>query len=696
MKNLNILTFLLFFLFIFLTPKISSAQMVAVIGYNGSTGDGYSIVALEAIPGGTKIYFTDKDYSDVSNAFISDEGHWSYTAPAVGHAKGDVVTFTETGTSTNVLAVACNSTCGTFLNDSGSSISLASTTAEAVYAYTDADNDPSNGVTTIHAVLLSQGLLPADENPVADYPDAVVVDGFSLLGDHRQFTVALRSASVTKADLENPASYDVTTIEGNAPLSTVPFTNLVLAELTATATPSPVMLACNGDNNGSILVTPTGGTPGYTYSWNDPLATGNNPMNLPAGTYCVTITDDGGGTFTLCADINEPSALVADAVVDSNTSCNGFSDGGATASASGGVAPYTYQWSNFATTASITGVTAGTYGVTVTDANGCTSTASATITQPTALVIALSSTPEMNMDGTATATASGGTGAYTYSWGTDPVQTTQTAIGLSAGTYTVTVSDANGCENTGSVEVGQDVVVAFTAPTNVCSDAGSQTGLSGGTPEGGVYSGPGVTDDGNGMTYTFNPAAAGIGMHTITYTYGSGNASGTIEVFELPIVTLTLPDTIPYNNGIAPTGLGGGSPVGGIYSDFYNETTDDGNGMTFSFDTLVLGYNSITYTYTDENGCSASASQDIQVVILVGVDDLERVDLTISPNPTSGMIKFSGAKVDGIAIMDAYSRIVGKVDNPDSTIDISGFPDGIYFLKISSGAFVVSRKIVKE
>jgi hypothetical protein len=699
MKNLNTFTLSIFFLLFSLSPQFTTAQSVAVVGYNGTTGDGYTIVALEAIPGGTKIYFSDKSYSDVSNAFLSGEGHWSYTTPAGGHAIGDVITFEETGTSTNVLMVACNSTCGTFLNDSGGSISLASDTAEGLYAYTDSDNDPTNGITTIHAVLLSGGNLTADENPSADFPDAIVVDGFSLLGDHRQYTVALRSEAVTKADLENPANYDAPTTNGNVVLSTVPFTNIVLTEpLTATATASPEALACNGDSNSSILVEVSGGTPAYTYTWNNAMASGSNPMNLPAGTYCVTVTDMSGGSFDTCVDITEPMALIAATVVDSNTTCNLFSDGGATAFVTGGTAPYNYLWSNSATTASITGIVASSYNVTLTDANGCQSTSSVTITEPAALAIALTSTEEMNsdMDGTATASVTGGTAGYSYLWDTDPVQTTSTATGLSTGTYSVMVTDANGCETIGSIDVGQMVEVSFTAPTNYCINDDIQTGIGSVTPMGGVFSGPGVTDDTNGMTYTFNPAEVEAGTHTITYTFGTENATITIEVFNLPEVSLILPDTIPYNGGIPPIGVGGGMPEGGVYSDFYNETTDDGNGMTFSFDTLVLGFNSITYTFTDQNGCTASASQDIDVVMVVGLNDPSELGLDIFPNPTSGKLEIRGAEIDGLEIFDNYGRMIRKVDNPVSTIDISDFPNGMYFLKVRLGEQVAIWRVVKE
>ncbi|WP_417876835.1 T9SS type A sorting domain-containing protein, partial [Winogradskyella sediminis] len=146
--------------------------------------------------------------------------------------------------------------------------------------------------------------------------------------------------------------------------------------------------SCNGGSDGSATASATGGTAPYTYAWSNGATTASI-VGVVAGTYNVTITDANGCTDTSSVTITEPAALVASSVVDSNASCNGGSDGSATASATGGTAPYTYLWSNAATTASIVGVVAGTYNVTITDANGCTDTSSVTITEPTALDISI-------------------------------------------------------------------------------------------------------------------------------------------------------------------------------------------------------------------------------------------------------------------------------------------------------------------
>jgi hypothetical protein len=138
-------------------------------------------------------------------------------------------------------------------------------------------------------------------------------------------------------------------------------------------------VTCNGLADGGLSANVSGGVGPYTYTWNNMDSTASI-VGLSAGTYTLIITDANGCTASASETITEPAALVATAVVDSNTSCGNATDGGATAAAAGGTGPYTYMWNNSATTASITGVGAGKYWVTITDANGCTDSASVSIT----------------------------------------------------------------------------------------------------------------------------------------------------------------------------------------------------------------------------------------------------------------------------------------------------------------------------
>jgi hypothetical protein len=232
-------------------------------------------------------------------------------------------------------------------------------------------------------------------------------------------------------------------------------------------------------------------------------------------------------------------------------------------------------------------------------------------------------------------------------------------------TITYTVLDDNGCK---FVDFTDDIIVfnlpttTFTAPNDICINAGVQTGLSGGLSTGGTYSGPGVTDDGNGTTYTFDPVAAGVGTHTITYsrTDGSGctnTASDDIEVFMAPTVTLNLANTFACDSDIPlPSYSGGGLPTGGVYSG--PGVTDDGNGTTFTFlaGDAEIGLNTITYTFTNANGCTDSATDQVQVFALPTVTLSDIADLCENAGiqtglgggtPTGGMYLGPGVTDDG-------------------------------------------------
>lgn len=219
-----------------------------------------------------------------------------------------------------------------------------------------------------------------------------------------------------------------------------------------TATGTSTDATCGG-SDGTATATAAGGTPPYTYQWDAAAGsqTTQTATNLAAGTYTVTVLDASSCSASISVTVNDIAGPTGTATVDGDVACNGGADGSATATATGGTAPYTYQWDDAGaqTTATATGLAAGTYNCTITDNNGCTTTVSVTVTEPSAL----SASTVDNLDGTATATATGGTPPYTYSWDDAGSQTTATATGLGAGTYTCTVTDANGCTTTSSVTV---------------------------------------------------------------------------------------------------------------------------------------------------------------------------------------------------------------------------------------------------
>lgn len=211
---------------------------------------------------------------------------------------------------------------------------------------------------------------------------------------------------------------------------------------------SSTNVSCNGACDGSANLT-TLGLPPYTYSWAPGGQTIQNPGNLCPGTHTVTMTDANSCQSTATVTITEPAPLTT-SMSQTNVSCNGDCNGTATATPAGGTQPYTYQWDSAAAnqiTPTANGLCPGGYSVAITDANGCTSSGAVTITQPPVLMVTTTSQPtscQTCTDGSAFAYPSGGTPSYSYNWQPGG-QTAANANNLSSGSYTVTVTDAEGC-----------------------------------------------------------------------------------------------------------------------------------------------------------------------------------------------------------------------------------------------------------
>lgn len=201
-------------------------------------------------------------------------------------------------------------------------------------------------------------------------------------------------------------------------------------------------LDCNGDTDGAAMASSTGFFAASSFAWSN-NTTGAMLNNVGAGTYTVTVTDNVGCTDTASVMFVDPPAtvIVTDTVI--NPLCNGDSTGAIMNTVSGGTPPYSFTWDNGATTEDLMNLPAGNYTGTISDANGCFSSNTFTITEPTALVVTITD----NGDGTAMGVPSGGTAPYTFLWDAAANnQTTATATGLLDNTtYSLTVTDDNGC-----------------------------------------------------------------------------------------------------------------------------------------------------------------------------------------------------------------------------------------------------------
>lgn len=266
-------------------------------------------------------------------------------------------------------------------------------------------------------------------------------------------------------------------------------------------------ISCNGGSNGSATVSVTGGTGAYTYLWSPSGGTAATASGLFAGNYIVTIKDANLCQTTASVLIDQPDLLTA-TIAKTDVTCHNANNGTATVTANGGTGTYTYSWAPSGGTASTaTGLAPGTYTAMITDTNGCFITKTVTISEPSQLT-AVTSKADVSckggFNGTASIVATGGTGNYKYSWSPSG-GTAATATGLSAGNYTVTVTDETSCSVTMPVIINE--------PTNPISLSTSTAGnvtvssalLSGSASSDGIDQDKGQCLIETGFVYSLTP-----------------------------------------------------------------------------------------------------------------------------------------------------------------------------------------------
>jgi hypothetical protein len=476
------------------------------------------------------------------------------------------------------------------------------------------------------------------------------------------------SSSDTAANL-SAGNYSVTITSANG-CSIVK--NFTITEPSAiNITPSQTNVTCNGGSNGSASVTVTGGTGTYTYSWSPSGGTAATANGLSAGTYTVTVTDDNLCTKTQSFTIAEPDALTP-SVSQTDVSCNGGSNGSATVSVTGGTGTYSYQWSpSGGTNATASGLSAGTYTVLIKDSNLCQTTASVTIAEPALLTATIDKTDVLCYqanNGTATVIPSGGTGTYTYSWSPSG-GTAATATGLSPNTYSVTVTDANGCFITETVQITEPNALSATdTQTNVSCNGGNNGTASvlasGGT---GIYSYLWAPSGGTAATATGLTA----GTYTVTITdENSCSVTNTIVITEPDALNLTstLAEVSCYNgnNGSATVNVTGGT---GSYT--YSWAPSGGTAATATG--LTTG--TYTVTVTDDNSCTASLTvQILQPVNPVTLNTVAVSGITVNSASLSGTASADGINTDSGSCLTEVGFVYAQHANPttaDTKINIS-------------------------
>ncbi len=405
-----------------------------------------------------------------------------------------------------------------------------------------------------------------------------------------------------------PGTYQATVTDANGCSKTTSATILGAVPLGIQFSAIPPV--CTSDQNGSISATGSGGTPPYQFNWNTG-GSSDTVQNLPCGTYTVTISDQSGCSLTASNTLLCPDQVSLDSIVTQPIRCFGAANGTATVFAQGGTGMLTYLWSdpNQQKNATATNLTPGMYTVTVSDQNGCSISASATITEPPALSATLTATTVTcfgGNNGAAQVTVNGGVPPYTYSWNVP--QSTPTIGGLTAGFYSVTATDANGCTiSPNPATVAQPATpLQVTAIQTHRACAGASDGEALATASGS-----------NGPPYTFvwsngatgpAPANFSIGMFTVTASDAQG-CTGTQMVSiggwdTIRVNIATIPPSCPgRTDGQATVNQVSGGAGGGSFNNYTFNWSVPGFSDTLYVNGLA-GNQAFSLTVTDNAGCS--------------------------------------------------------------------------------------------
>ena len=404
-------------------------------------------------------------------------------------------------------------------------------------------------------------------------------------------------------------TYEVTVTDSNGCTATASST-ITQPSSALSASGVATNVSCNGGNNGSIDLTVTGGTPPYTFAWSN-TATTEDLAGLQANTYNVTVTDSKGCTATESVEVQQP-AVISTSGVATNVSCNGGNDGAINLTVVGGTPPYTFIWSNSATTEDLAGLEANTYSVTVTDSKGCTATESVEIQQPAVLSasgVATDVSCNGGNDGAIDLTVIGGTPPYTFAWSN--TATTEDLSGLSKGTYNVTVTDANGCSNTASVSIENGDNIAPTPDQTTITLVADQCEILATD-----ITAPTATDNCGGTVIVTNDATFPItaqGTTVITWSYEdeNGNISTQTQNVYINDISSPTPDAATLANITAECEVLATDVTAPTATDNCGGMVTVTNDATFPISTQ--GTTVITWSYEDVNGNISTQTQNVVI-----------------------------------------------------------------------------------
>ncbi len=610
------------------------------------------------------------------------------------------VVYTTAGSTLNCFGDAngtasINVTGGTppfnFLWSNGSTDGTISNLTAGNYSITLTDGTGCNAVDNVMVMEPTEIMLQVNQTDALCFGSSTGTATVNASGGTDVFTYQWNDPlSQTTAIATNLSmgSYVVTVTDSNGCFKTIESTvgEPTILDLTTSAT----AVSCFNGSDGTLTVSGNGGTPNYTYNWSNGVNTAQNTIsNIAAGIYTVTVTDVNNCSATQTVEVTEPLSPISNSISGTDVSCNGGSDGTVTTIVNGGTPNYTYDWSNgvSGTNNTISGLSVGTYFVTITDTNGCIFNDDVTLNEPIAISTTSSSTPEscLGNDGTATFVPSGGTAPYQFIW--DNNQTDATATGLTEGDHFITITDSNGCEFNDQIMVSGslDVSVSVTSTAVSCNGGVNGTASAIGSGGNGTYSFQ-WSDAMNQTVSTATGLSAGIYSVTVTDIIGC-NVTETVEVTEpVPLQLSTTTTDVSCNgalDGSATVTAGGGvGPYTYFWNDMNTQTSPTATGLIPGVYVVLI---------TDANACSATASVTIDQPGALVIDAQNKVDVGCNgENTGSAEVVISGGNPPYLYLWnDANSQTNA------SAINLSA---GNYTVTITdqSGCLIVTNETITE
>lgn len=473
------------------------------------------------------------------------------------------------------------------------------------------------------------------------------------------------------ANISNAGTYTVSASDNTGCSSTASIT-VGAASLSVSGNVSNA--TCSGGNDGAISLTVNGNNNTYNYFWSN-NSNAQSIANLTPGSYAVTVSNADGCSATQSFSISQAGSNITATLSSVDPTCYGASNGTINVSVSGGQAPYTFNWGNNITTQNRTGLTASNYTVTVADASGCSVVKSVSLAQMPPIAINPTKVDANCANGTAGSinlAVAGGAAGYTYQWNDNNPNANRT--GLTAGAYSVVVTDANGCSasvvasiaSTGSIDANFNYAGTYCAPSAAVSftNAGTQNGVTH------VWQLEGNnTSSQAAPSYTYASAGSYTVAHTVSNAVCSNTVTKTINVKPQPAIAASV-EQIPCNGG------GDGSITLNVTNGLPPYAFNWGSDVT-SQNRMNLGVGNYNVVVTDANNCSSSYSAAIVDGSPINVSENHNnvtchsgTNGSINITATGGILPYSyrwsnGDMAEDIANVPAAQYIVTVTDAHD-------------------------------